>query len=148
MNRIIGFELGFVNWVHQFLKYLRLVFQNPGMLRGVMQKVNPFKSTSQVTTALSACHSGNGESVSDNKASTQPGFLTQVSKATSSESLEQGQVSDSNQVGEKWWFKMMISSVQSHLHVPRLTKKAVNIDAWPVIRFLQVILIWKTHTPF
>ncbi|XP_023271111.1 uncharacterized protein LOC111661689 isoform X2 [Seriola lalandi dorsalis] len=41
--------------------------QNPGMLKGVMQKVNPFKSTSQ------------------------------VSKAPSSESLEQGQVSDSNQ---------------------------------------------------
>ncbi|XP_070849873.1 uncharacterized protein [Chaetodon trifascialis] len=41
--------------------------QNPGMLKGVMQKVNPFKSTSQ------------------------------VSKAPSSESLEQAKVSDSNQ---------------------------------------------------
>ncbi|XP_075884055.1 uncharacterized protein LOC142889294 isoform X2 [Nelusetta ayraudi] len=41
--------------------------QNPGVLRGVMQKVNPFKSTSQVR------------------------------KAPSSESLEQGKVSDSSQ---------------------------------------------------
>ncbi|TMS02445.1 hypothetical protein E3U43_007985 [Larimichthys crocea] len=41
--------------------------RNPGVLKGVMQKVNPFKSTSQVT------------------------------KAPSSESLEQGRVSDSSQ---------------------------------------------------
>lgn len=27
---------------------ITVTFQNPGMLKGVMQKVNPFKSTSQV----------------------------------------------------------------------------------------------------
>lgn len=47
------------------------MFQNPGVLKGVMQKVNPFKSTSQVTTALSACYNGDGGSVLDNGASTQ-----------------------------------------------------------------------------
>lgn len=34
------------------------VFQNPGVLKGVMQKVNPFKSTSQVTTAMTAGYDG------------------------------------------------------------------------------------------
>lgn len=33
-----------------------LLFQKPGMLKGAMQKVNPFKSTSQVTTALPVHH--------------------------------------------------------------------------------------------
>lgn len=34
-----------------FAKALKLVFQNPGVLKDVIKKVNPFKSTSQVTTA-------------------------------------------------------------------------------------------------
>lgn len=37
---------------------MKLVFQNPGMLKGVIQKVNPFKSTPQVTTPLSECYNG------------------------------------------------------------------------------------------
>ena len=87
------------------------LFQNPGVLRGVMQKVNPFKSTSQVTTALCArysCNSnhGNGWCVSHSSAQS-AGFLTQVSKAASSESLEQGRVSESNQVTE--WIKFLVS---------------------------------------
>lgn len=82
-----------------FIKYLQLVFQNPGVLKGVIQKVNPFKSTSQVTTALSQCWDNGTERSVFQNASTQAGFLTQVSKAASSESLEQGRASDSNQVG-------------------------------------------------
>lgn len=37
----------------RFKFLLSSVFQNPGGIKGVMQKVNPFKSSSQVTTALS-----------------------------------------------------------------------------------------------
>ena len=44
---------------NQSMNNLNLMFQNPGMLKGVMQKVNPFKSTSQVDTTFSACCSGN-----------------------------------------------------------------------------------------
>lgn len=35
-----------------------LLFQNPGMFKGVMQKVNPFRSASQVGTASSVPYSG------------------------------------------------------------------------------------------
>lgn len=35
-----------------------LLFQNPGMFKGVMQKVNPFRSASQVGTASSVRDSG------------------------------------------------------------------------------------------
>lgn len=34
-----------------------LLFQNPGMFKGVMQKVNPFRSASQVGTASSVPYS-------------------------------------------------------------------------------------------
>ena len=47
------------NCARQSMNSLNLVFQNPGMLKGVMQKVNPFKSTSQVDPTLSACCSRN-----------------------------------------------------------------------------------------
>lgn len=69
-----------------------LVFQNPATFKGVMQKLNPFTSASQVGTASSSLH--RGLSVTDVGLT----FLTQVSKSQSSESLEQ--VSTSNQVGE------------------------------------------------
>ena len=74
-----------VTQVHHLIKCWKLVFQNPGMLKGVMQKVNPFKSTSQVTTALSACCSGDGNkgdagSVLDNKASTELVFSCRSQK--------------------------------------------------------------------
>ncbi|XP_071315570.1 uncharacterized protein apold1b [Trachinotus anak] len=76
---------------------------------GVMQKVNPFKSTTQVPSTVSKAPSS--ESLEQGTDSTQnPGMLkgvmqkvnpfkstSQVSKAPSSESLEQGRVSDSNQ---------------------------------------------------
>ncbi|XP_051258395.1 uncharacterized protein apold1b isoform X1 [Dicentrarchus labrax] len=82
--------------------------QKSGMM-GVMQKVNPFKSTSQAPSTVSKAPSS--ESLEQGKDSTQnPGVLkgvmqkvnpfksnSQVSKAPSSESLEQGRVSDSNQ---------------------------------------------------
>ncbi|XP_051258396.1 uncharacterized protein apold1b isoform X2 [Dicentrarchus labrax] len=78
-------------------------------MMGVMQKVNPFKSTSQAPSTVSKAPSS--ESLEQGKDSTQnPGVLkgvmqkvnpfksnSQVSKAPSSESLEQGRVSDSNQ---------------------------------------------------
>ncbi|XP_035531672.1 uncharacterized protein LOC118338481 [Morone saxatilis] len=86
--------------------------QKSGVM-GVMQKVNPFKSTSQAPSTVSKAPSS--ESLEQGKDSTQnPGMLkgvmqkvnpfkstSQVSKAPSSESLEQGRVSDSNQVDEK-----------------------------------------------
>uniref|UniRef100_A0A4W6BSC8 Uncharacterized protein n=1 Tax=Lates calcarifer TaxID=8187 RepID=A0A4W6BSC8_LATCA len=76
---------------------------------GVMQKVNPFKSTSQGPSTVSKAPSS--ESLEQGTDSTQnPGMLKgviqkvnpfkstpQVSKAPSSESLEQGRVPDSNQ---------------------------------------------------
>ncbi|GAA6222712.1 uncharacterized protein LOC108874167 [Lates japonicus] len=76
---------------------------------GVMQKVNPFKSTSQGPSTVSKAPSS--ESLEQGTDSTQnPGMLkgviqkvnpfkstSQVSKAPSSESLEQGRVPDSNQ---------------------------------------------------
>ncbi|KAM9335714.1 uncharacterized protein ABDE67_020716 [Symphorus nematophorus] len=76
---------------------------------GVMQKVNPFKSTAQAPAAVSKAPSS--ESLEQGSDSTQnPGMLkgviqkvnpfkstSQVSKAPSSESLEQGRVTDSNQ---------------------------------------------------
>ncbi|XP_034006146.1 uncharacterized protein si:cabz01007802.1 isoform X3 [Trematomus bernacchii] len=79
-----------------------------GMM-GVMQKVNPFKSTSQASSTVSKAPSS--ESLEQGTDATQtPGVLrgvinkvnpfkstSQVSKAASSESLEQGTVSDSNQ---------------------------------------------------
>lgn len=71
-----------------------LVFQNPGAFKGVMQKVNPFRSASQVGTPPSSLR--RCVSVTD----AGPLFLTQVSKSQSSESLEQGGASVSNQVGE------------------------------------------------
>ncbi|XP_041635359.1 uncharacterized protein si:cabz01007802.1 [Cheilinus undulatus] len=60
--------------------------QNPGMLRGVMQKVNPFKSTSQVP------------------------------KAPSSESLEQGKVSESKQNPNM--FKEMMQKANPYKPLP------------------------------
>ncbi|XP_076580601.1 uncharacterized protein apold1b isoform X2 [Chaetodon auriga] len=82
--------------------------QRTGVM-GVMQKVNPFKSTSQTPSAVSKAASS--ESLEQGTDSTQnPGMLkgvmqkvnpfkstSQVSKAPSSESLEQAKVSDSNQ---------------------------------------------------
>ncbi|XP_022623898.1 uncharacterized protein LOC111238599 isoform X2 [Seriola dumerili] len=82
--------------------------QRTGVM-GVMQKVNPFKSTTQVASTVSKAPSS--ESLEQGTNSSQnPGMLkgvmqkvnpfkstSQVSKAPSSESLEQGQVSDSNQ---------------------------------------------------
>ncbi|XP_039996560.1 uncharacterized protein si:cabz01007802.1 [Xiphias gladius] len=76
---------------------------------GVMQKVNPFKSSSQGSSTVSKAPSS--ESLEQGTESTQnPGVLkgviqkvnpfkstSQVSKAPSSDSLEQGRVSDSNQ---------------------------------------------------
>ncbi|XP_059210639.1 uncharacterized protein LOC131989437 isoform X2 [Centropristis striata] len=81
---------------------------------GVMQKVNPFKSTSQASSTVS--NSSSSESLEQGTDSSQvrraqnPGVLrgvmhkvnpfkssSQVSKAPSAESLEQGQGSDSNQ---------------------------------------------------
>ncbi|XP_049923718.1 uncharacterized protein apold1b isoform X4 [Epinephelus moara] len=83
--------------------------QNPGVFRGVMHKVNPFKSSSQAPSTVSKAASS--ESLEQETDSTQnPGVFkgvmqkvnpfkstSQVSKASSSESLEQGKVSDSNQ---------------------------------------------------
>ncbi|XP_041820794.1 uncharacterized protein si:cabz01007802.1 [Chelmon rostratus] len=82
--------------------------QRTGVM-GVMQKVNPFKSTPQAPSAVSKAPSA--ESLEQRTDSTQnPGVLkgvmqkvnpfkstSQVSKAPSSESLEQGKASDSNQ---------------------------------------------------
>ncbi|KAI3376244.1 hypothetical protein L3Q82_016753, partial [Scortum barcoo] len=82
--------------------------QRSGVM-GVMQKVNPFKSTSQAPSTVDKAPSS--ESSEQEKDSTQgPGMLrglmqkvnpfkstSQVPKAASSESLEQAQVSDSNQ---------------------------------------------------
>nr|XP_033507653.1 uncharacterized protein LOC117272723 isoform X5 [Epinephelus lanceolatus] len=78
-------------------------------VKGVMQKVNPFKSASQAPSTVSKAPSS--ESLEQETDSTQnPGVFrgvmhkvnpfkssSQVSKASSSESLEQGKVSDSNQ---------------------------------------------------
>ncbi|KAM6894265.1 uncharacterized protein PEZ65_021960 [Lycodopsis pacificus] len=83
--------------------------QNPGMLKGVLHKVNPFKSSSQASAPVSKAASS--ESLEQGADSTQsPGALrgvlqkvnpfkssSQVSKAASSESLEQGRASDANQ---------------------------------------------------
>ncbi|XP_073331237.1 uncharacterized protein [Pagrus major] len=82
--------------------------QRTGVM-GVMQKVNPFKSTSQASSSVSKAPSS--ESLERGSDSTQnPGMLkgvmqkvnpfkstSQVSKAPSSESLEQGRGADSNQ---------------------------------------------------
>ena len=74
------------------------------MLKGVIQKVNPFRSTSQVTSRpgvqvkeLSDCL--NVENVAA-VLSVSVCFLTQMSKAPSSESLEQRKASDYTQVGK------------------------------------------------
>ncbi|XP_068443962.1 uncharacterized protein [Clinocottus analis] len=83
--------------------------QNPGLLRGVMQKVNPFKSSSQAPPTVSkAASSESLEQGADTKQG--PGVLrgvmqkvnpfkstSQVSKAASSESLDQRRGSDSSQ---------------------------------------------------
>lgn len=71
-----------------------IAFQNSGVLRGVIQKINPFKSTSEVTAALSV-RLWDGLNW--------PGelslfLLTQVHKAAASDSLEQGRVSEPVQV--------------------------------------------------
>lgn len=87
------------------------MFQNPGMFKGVMQKVNPFRSTSQVGTAWpSLCRRVGSINVG-------PLLFTQVSKSQSSESLEQGgdSISNPTQVGERPSLRYQTLSVQFSL---------------------------------
>uniref|UniRef100_A0A665VHP9 Uncharacterized protein n=3 Tax=Echeneis naucrates TaxID=173247 RepID=A0A665VHP9_ECHNA len=77
---------------------------------GVMHKVNPFKSTAQVSSSVTRVPSSESVEEATDSNSNTSGMLrgaiqkvnpfkssSQVSKAPSSESLEQGRVSDSNQ---------------------------------------------------
>ncbi|KAI4808124.1 hypothetical protein KUCAC02_000193 [Chaenocephalus aceratus] len=103
--------------------------QNPGGLRGVMHKVNPFKSTSQASSTVSKAPSS--ESLEQGTDATQtPGVLrgvinkvnpfkstSQVSKAASSESLERGTVSDSNQ--KRKGVMQKVNPVKSSTQGPR-----------------------------
>ncbi|XP_023138269.2 uncharacterized protein apold1b isoform X2 [Amphiprion ocellaris] len=101
-------------------------------VKGVMQKVNPFKSSSQASSSVNKAPSS--ESLEQTTDSTQnPGVLkgvmqkvnpfkstSQVSKAPSSESLEQGRVPDSTQ--NPGVFKGVIQKVnpfKSSLQVPK-----------------------------
>ncbi|XP_031706505.1 uncharacterized protein LOC116385313 isoform X2 [Anarrhichthys ocellatus] len=105
--------------------------QNPGMLKGVLHKVNPFKSSSQASAPVSKAASS--ESLEQGADSTQsPGALrrvlqkvnlfkssSQVSKAASSESLEQGRVSDANQnPGKVKGVMQRFIPFKSHAQVP------------------------------
>lgn len=73
--------------------------QNPGVLRGVMQKVNPFKSTPQ----------------------------SQIPKAASSESLDQGRAPDSNQ--NPGVFKGVIQKVNPFKSTAQVAKNESTNDS-------------------
>eukprot|EP00064_Thunnus_orientalis_P018528 superscaffoldBa00004304_g18629 len=82
--------------------------QNPGMLKGVMQKVNPFKSTSQ------------------------------VSKAPSSESLEQGRVSDANQnPGMLKGVMQKVNPFKTSAQVPKNNPQNDSADLQETVKELQ-----------
>ncbi|XP_029311260.1 uncharacterized protein LOC115024021 [Cottoperca gobio] len=113
--------------------------QKPGVLRGVMDKVNPFKSTSQAPPTVSKAPSS--ESLEQKTDSTQkPGVLrgvmhkvnpfkstSQVSKAASSESLEQGKVSESDQNPGK--FKGMMQKVNPFKSYAQTSDEECQTDA-------------------
>uniref|UniRef100_A0AAQ4Q357 Uncharacterized protein n=1 Tax=Gasterosteus aculeatus aculeatus TaxID=481459 RepID=A0AAQ4Q357_GASAC len=113
--------------------------QGPGGLRGVMQKVNPFKSSSQAPSQVSKAASS--ESLEHGAAATQsPGVLrgamqkvnpfksfSQVSEASSSESLEQGRLSDANQ--NPGMFKGMMQKVNPFRSYKQMSGEESQTDS-------------------